>query len=159
MNNTSTNGTPNSNWEMSASDSSELFLGMLTSFVKERGLIRFQIDSYDDFITRRIPKILREIKEIKPEVPEIGDFKIKLGDFRIGKENWGPWIKEADGSERRIMPMEAYGSLAGRKEPYRMRSAPHLRTSHVMKSWPMRLELSTRTLRQASRRPERSRLW
>lgn len=107
MNNTNTNGTPSSNWEMSASDSSELFLGMLTSFVKERGLIRFQIDSYDDFITRRIPKILREIKEIKPEVPEIGDFKIKLGDFRIGKENWGPWIKEADGSERRIMPMEA----------------------------------------------------
>ena len=105
--NTNTGGTPNTDWEMSASSSSDLFLGMLTSFVKERGLVRFQVDSYDDFITRRIPKILHEIKEIKPEVPEIGDFKIKLGDFRIGKENWGPWIKEADGSERRIMPMEA----------------------------------------------------
>lgn len=86
---------------------SDQFLEVLTSFVKERGLVRFQIDSYNDFITNRIPKIIKEIGEIKPEVPELGEFKIKLGDFRIGKENWGPWMKEADGSERRILPIEA----------------------------------------------------
>lgn len=85
----------------------EWFLGLLNSFVKERGLVRFQIDSYNDFVSNRIQKIIKEIKEIKPEVPELGEFKIKLGDFRIGKENWGPWLKEADGSERKIMPTEA----------------------------------------------------
>jgi len=46
---------------------------------------------------------LGEIKTIKPEVPELGDFKIKLGEFKIG----GPSIKEADGSIRNILPMEA----------------------------------------------------
>lgn len=86
---------------------SDIFLELLSRFTKERGLITFQIDSYNDFIERRIPKILKEIKEIKPEIPEIGDFKIKLGEFKIGKENWGPWVKEADGSERPILPIEA----------------------------------------------------
>jgi len=79
----------------------------MDAFKKERGLVRYHVDSYNDFITRRIPKIVKEIKEIKPEVPELGEFKIKLGDFKIGKENWGPWVKEADGSERKILPMEA----------------------------------------------------
>jgi DNA-directed RNA polymerase beta subunit len=83
------------------------FLDLMQSFVREKGLVRFQVDSYNDFVARRIGKIIREIKEIKPEVPELGEFKIKLGDFRIGKDEWGPWIKEADGSERQILPMEA----------------------------------------------------
>jgi len=84
-----------------------MFLELLSRFTKERGLIRFQIDSYNDFVTRRIPRILKEIKEIKPDIPDLGEFKIKLGDFTIGKENWGPWVKEADGSERPILPTEA----------------------------------------------------
>lgn len=85
----------------------EGFLDLMDAFKRERGLVRFHIDSYNDFITRRIPKIVKGIKEIKPDVPELGDFKIKLGDFKIGKKNWGPWAKEADGSERKILPMEA----------------------------------------------------
>jgi len=76
---------------------------MLDAFIKEKGLVKFQIDSYNDFITRRIPKVIKEIGEIKPEVPELGEFKIKLGDFKIG----GPSVKEADGSVRRILPLEA----------------------------------------------------
>jgi len=84
-----------------------MFLELLSKFTKERGLVRFQIDSYNDFITRRIPKIIKSIKEIKPDIPELGEFKIKLGDFTIGKENWGPWVKEADGSERPVLPLEA----------------------------------------------------
>lgn len=79
----------------------------MDAFKKERGLVRFHVDSYNDFVTRRIPKIIKEIKEIKPEVPELGEFKIKLEDFKIGKESWGPWVKEADGSTRKILPMEA----------------------------------------------------
>jgi len=81
----------------------ETFLTLLDVFSKEKGFVRFQIDSYNDFITRRIPKVLSEIGVIKPEVPELGDFKIKLGEFKIGE----PTVKEADGSTRSILPMEA----------------------------------------------------
>ncbi len=79
------------------------FLTLLNVLAKQKGFVRFQIDSYNDFIARRIPKVLESIGVIKPEVPEIGDFKIKLGEFKIGE----PSIKEADGSIRNILPMEA----------------------------------------------------
>jgi DNA-directed RNA polymerase beta subunit len=79
------------------------FLTLLDTFTKEKGLIRFQIDSYNDFVMRRIPKVLGEIGVIKPEVPELGEFKIKLGEFKIGE----PSVKEADGSVRGILPLEA----------------------------------------------------
>jgi len=79
------------------------FLSLLNTFINEKGFVRFQIDSYNDFITRRIPKVLNEIGTIKPEVPELGTFKIKLGDFKIGE----PSVKEADGSVRNIFPLEA----------------------------------------------------
>jgi len=81
----------------------ENFLTLLDTFTKEKGLVRFQIDSYNDFVTRRIPKVLSEIGTIKPEVPELGEFKIKLGEFKIGE----PQVKEADGSVRPILPLEA----------------------------------------------------
>lgn len=79
------------------------FLTLLNVFAHERGFVKFQIDSYNDFITRRVPKVLNEIGVIKPEVPELGEFKIKLGEFKIG----GPSVKEADGSTRDILPTEA----------------------------------------------------
>ncbi len=81
----------------------EMFLSLLEAFAKEKGFVRYQIDSYNDFVTRRIPKILHSIGTIKPEVPDLGDLKIKLGEFRIGQ----PSVKEADGSTRNILPMEA----------------------------------------------------
>ncbi len=79
------------------------FLTLLNTYMREKGLVRFQIDSYNDFITRRIPKVLSEIGVIKPEVPDLGEFKIKLGEFKIG----GPSAKEADGSTRDILPAES----------------------------------------------------
>lgn len=80
----------------------EGFLTLLDTFIKEKGLVRFQIESYNDFVTRKIPKILNEIGVIKPEVAELGEFKIKLGEFKIGE----PSVKEADGSVRNILPTE-----------------------------------------------------
>lgn len=76
---------------------------ILQAFAQERGFVRFQIESYNDFITRRIPKVLSSIGVIKPEVPDIGDLKIKFGEFKIGE----PSTKEADGSIRPILPLEA----------------------------------------------------
>ncbi len=79
------------------------FLTLLNALARERGFVRFQVESYNDFITRRIPKVLEEIGTIKPEVPDLGEFKIKLGEFKLGE----PSVKEADGSVRGILPMEA----------------------------------------------------
>ncbi len=79
------------------------FITLMHSYAQQRGFVRFQIDSYNDFITRRIPKVLSEIGTIKPEVPDLGEFKIKLGEFKIG----GPSVKEADGSVRDVLPSEA----------------------------------------------------
>lgn len=76
---------------------------LLKSFFEEQGFIKFQINSYNDFITRRIPNILKQIKEIKPEVTDLGEFKIKLGKFKLDV----PSVKEADGSTREILPSEA----------------------------------------------------
>jgi DNA-directed RNA polymerase subunit B len=81
----------------------ENFPILLKSFAQERGFIQFQIDSFNDFITRRIPKVMNSIGVIKPEVPEVGDLKIKLGEFKIGE----PTVKEADGSVRPVLPLEA----------------------------------------------------
>lgn len=78
------------------------FTTILETVSREKGLVRFQIDSYNDFIDRRIPKILKQIGVIKPEVPELGEFKIKFGKFRVGE----PSVKEADGSVRNVLPLE-----------------------------------------------------
>ncbi len=79
------------------------FAILLNRFIKEVGFVKYQIESYNDFVTRRIPAILKEIKVIKPDVPDLGDLKIKLGEFRIGE----PSVRESDGSIRKILPMEA----------------------------------------------------
>jgi DNA-directed RNA polymerase subunit B len=80
----------------------DMFLTLLNTYIKEKGLVRFQVDSYNDFVARRIPKILNQIGTIKPDVPDLGEFKIKFGEFKIGE----PSVKEADGSVRIILPME-----------------------------------------------------
>ncbi len=76
---------------------------LLKKFIEERGLIKFQIDSYNDFVENRLQVIFDEIGEIKPESEKLRDFKVKLGRVRVGK----PSVKESDGSLREILPMEA----------------------------------------------------
>jgi len=76
---------------------------LLKSFAEDQGFVKFQIDSFNDFIDNRIPKIIKQIKEIKPEVPDLGEFKIKLGRFKLTPSS----VKEADGSVREILPSEA----------------------------------------------------
>jgi len=76
---------------------------LLKSFAEDQGFVKFQIDSFNDFIDNRIPNIIKQIKEIKPEVPDLGEFKIKLGRFKLAP----PSVKEADGSVREILPSEA----------------------------------------------------
>jgi DNA-directed RNA polymerase subunit B len=75
---------------------------LLKSFAEDQGFVKFQIDSFNNFIDNRIPNIIKQIKEIKPEVPDLGEFKIKLGRFKLTP----PSVKEADGSVRNILPSE-----------------------------------------------------
>ncbi|NOZ81712.1 MAG: DNA-directed RNA polymerase subunit B [Candidatus Micrarchaeota archaeon] len=79
------------------------FQPLLESFAKEKGFVRFQIDSYNEFVENGLQRIIDEIGEIRPEVPEIGELVIRLGKVTVGE----PVIKEADGSVRKILPMEA----------------------------------------------------
>lgn len=76
---------------------------LLESFKKDVGLTRFQIESFENFVENGIQRVIDEIGVLKPEVPEIGELEIRLGKVRVGE----PYIKEADGSIRKILPMEA----------------------------------------------------
>jgi len=76
---------------------------LLKSFSKSIGFVNHQISSYNEFVQRRLQNIIDEIKEITLENPEGSEFKIRLGKVRLP----GPYVKEADGSERMITPMEA----------------------------------------------------
>ena len=75
---------------------------LIDSFEKDRGFVTFQIESFNRFIREGIQKIIQEIKEIKLS-PEIGDVKLIFGKVYVER----PFVKEADGSTRRIFPNEA----------------------------------------------------
>src|SRR3989338_242226 len=78
------------------------FVPLLKTFEKERGWVKYQIDSYNNFIDFGIQKVMEEIGIIKL-TSESGEIKIKFGKVEIGK----PVVKEADGSLRVITPNEA----------------------------------------------------
>ena len=78
------------------------FIQLLSAFEKERGWVKYQIDSFNNFIDFSIQKIMEEVGIVK--LPsEAGELKLKFGKVEIGK----PTIKEADGSLRSIFPNEA----------------------------------------------------
>jgi len=79
------------------------FTILMKSYLQEKGLVNFQIESFNDFVERRIPKIIKSIGKIRPEIPDVGELEIRLGRFELGQ----PRVKEADGSVRPILPMEA----------------------------------------------------
>jgi len=75
---------------------------IMKSFIKETGLVRQHIDSYNEFIESGLQSIIDEVGEIPIEVEE-NPFTIKLGKIEIGT----PRVMEVDGSERRVYPEEA----------------------------------------------------
>ncbi len=83
---------------------------LVDAFYKERSIVNHQIASYDDFLERRLQNIVDSTMIGQEEemqrgfiYPEIEGYKIKFGKIRIGK----PEVKEADGTVRRLTPMEA----------------------------------------------------
>ncbi|TRO54142.1 DNA-directed RNA polymerase subunit B'', partial [Candidatus Bathyarchaeota archaeon] len=78
------------------------YWSIMKNFIKETGLVRQHVDSYNDFIDSGLQSIIDEVKEISIEVEE-NPFTIKLGKIEIGT----PRVMEVDGSERRVYPAEA----------------------------------------------------
>lgn len=80
---------------------------IVKTYVEERaaigGLVAHQVESFNDFVTRRMQKTMNDIGKMTVELPTGEALIIKLGKVTLG----GPQIKEADGSVREILPQEA----------------------------------------------------
>ncbi|OYT61525.1 MAG: DNA-directed RNA polymerase subunit B [Thermofilum sp. ex4484_15] len=73
---------------------------LVEAFIKEKGLVRQHLDSYNDFIERRLQEIVNEQGIIETSIP---GFYVRLGKIEVGE----PKVREADGSETEIYPQEA----------------------------------------------------
>ena len=74
---------------------------IIDSYFRDRNLAKMEIDSFNQFVEKKLEEIIDENKEIIPKIEEV---KIELSEIKIDK----PRIVEADGSPRtRFLPMEA----------------------------------------------------
>ncbi len=84
---------------------------LVDAFYRDRSIVNHQLASYDDFLNRRLQKIVdntiigQEEEEMEKGYiyPEVEGYKIKFGKIKVGY----PEVKEADGTERSLTPMEA----------------------------------------------------
>lgn len=84
---------------------------LVDAFYRDRGIVNHQIASYNDFLDRRLQKIVDSTVIGQDEdgmdrgfiYPEIEGYKIKFGKIKVKS----PEVKEADGTERPLKPMEA----------------------------------------------------
>ena len=75
----------------------------LRYLLQERGLVKHQLDSYNEFVTKRLQKIIEEIDKIPIELPTGEELYIKLGKVMVGE----PQIRESGGNIEPILPHEA----------------------------------------------------
>ena len=73
---------------------------LVEAFIREKGLVRQHLDSYNDFVERKLQEIIDEQSVIETDIPGL---YIKLGKIEVGR----PIVREADGSTSEILPMEA----------------------------------------------------
>jgi DNA-directed RNA polymerase beta subunit len=66
---------------------------LIESYLASKSFAQMEIDSFDQFLQKKLPEIVEENKEIIPKIEEV---KIELADIRVSK----PRITEADGSPR-----------------------------------------------------------
>ncbi len=78
---------------------------LLKKYFDEQSFIRSDIESFNNFIEREVHEIIKENQEIEPTIipANVDTFKIKFDNIHITR----PEITEADGSRRKIFPMEA----------------------------------------------------
>jgi len=78
---------------------------LLKKYFEEHSFTDHNILSFNKFVRVGLQKIVDEVNEVVPDILPIGvrDLRIKLGKIWVEK----PIVKEADGSRRKIMPVEA----------------------------------------------------
>ncbi|MBN2454015.1 DNA-directed RNA polymerase subunit B'', partial [Candidatus Woesearchaeota archaeon] len=78
---------------------------VLKSFFSEHSFVKSDIESFNNFVENEINRIIEENRDVEPTIipPNVDEFKIRFDNIRITK----PEITEADGSKRKIYPMEA----------------------------------------------------
>ncbi|UCC91980.1 MAG: DNA-directed RNA polymerase subunit B'' [Candidatus Aenigmatarchaeota archaeon] len=79
-----------------------MIVDLVGAFGKEREWVKYQIESYDNFIDFGLQKIINEVGTINV-AQDKENLKIKFGKVSVGK----PIVHEADGSTRTIYPNEA----------------------------------------------------
>ncbi|MHA1778288.1 MAG: DNA-directed RNA polymerase subunit B'', partial [Candidatus Heimdallarchaeaceae archaeon] len=73
---------------------------LFNAMFEELGLVRQHLDSFNDFIEKGLQSVVEEIKVIEPED---SDYYVRLDKIEVEK----PIVREADGSQSEIYPMEA----------------------------------------------------
>lgn len=78
---------------------------LIQKYFEEQNFVSADISSFNYFIDKELHVILEENKEIAPTIipPNVDSFKIRLDKISVTK----PGIIEADGSKRKIFPIEA----------------------------------------------------
>ncbi len=73
---------------------------LMNAMFDELGLVRQHLDSFNDFIENGLQSVLEEIKVIEPEDSE---YYVRLDRIEVDE----PTVREADGSQSFVYPMEA----------------------------------------------------
>ncbi|MEM4516318.1 MAG: DNA-directed RNA polymerase subunit B, partial [Thermofilum sp.] len=73
---------------------------LVKAYVREAGVVRQHIDSYNAFLERGLQQIVDEVGGIKVEAHGV---EVRFGRIEVGN----PVFKEADGSELNLTPMIA----------------------------------------------------
>ena len=83
----------------------ENYKEIINKYFEETSFVEANINSFNNFMEKDIQKIINEVEEIVPTITptEAENFKIKFGKVSIQK----PEMIEADGSRRKIFPIEA----------------------------------------------------
>ena len=78
---------------------------LVRKFLEENNFVQHNIESFNNFISWRLQKLIDEISDAVPSVipPEAEEVKLAFGKIRIEK----PSIIEADGTKWKVLPVEA----------------------------------------------------
>ncbi len=78
---------------------------LIRKYFEEKKFVESSIQSFNNYIDKGMQEVIEENKEAEPSIipHNIEKFKIRFGRITVGK----PEITEADGSKRKIFPMEA----------------------------------------------------
>ncbi len=81
----------------------EIVKSFVDEMAQNKKFVAHQIESYNDFVKRRLQETVNDIGKITIELPTGEELYIKLGKISLGS----PQTREADGSVREILPLEA----------------------------------------------------